>query len=140
MSVMSYIAERRQEERDRRRAEIVDAAEALYAETGWDAITMDQVARRARLSRALLYVYFHDKADLHMALVERALGELRERFLVARHGKACGLDEVEAIGQAYVAFSVERPHYFDACARYHALPAGEGEPQSNELACRTAGH
>jgi AcrR family transcriptional regulator len=46
---MSYITERRQEERDRRRAEIVDAAEALYSEVGWDAVTMDQVARRARL-------------------------------------------------------------------------------------------
>ena len=68
---MSYIAERRQEEQDRRRGEIVDAAEALYAETGWDAVTMDQVARRARLSRALVYVYFKDKRDLHFALVER---------------------------------------------------------------------
>ena len=70
---MTYIAERRQEERDRRRAEIVDAADALYAEAGWDVMTMDQVARRARLSRALVYVYFNDKADLHLALVERAL-------------------------------------------------------------------
>lgn len=66
---MSYLTERRQEEKDRRRAEIVEAAEALYAETGWDGITMDQVARRARLSRALLYVYFEDKQDLHLALV-----------------------------------------------------------------------
>ena len=38
---------------------------------------MDQVARRARLSRALVYVYFHDKADLHFALVERSLETLR---------------------------------------------------------------
>ncbi len=81
---MSYITERRQEERDRRRAEIVDAAEALYSEVGWDAVTMDQVARRARLSRALVYVYFRDKSDLHLALVERALDTLRERFEAAR--------------------------------------------------------
>jgi len=53
---MSYIAERRQEEKERRRAEILDAAEAVCAEVGWDAMTMDQVARKARLSRALLYV------------------------------------------------------------------------------------
>ena len=86
MSHMSYISERRQEEKDRRRAEIVDAAEALYAEMGWDAITMDQVARRARLSRALLYVYFRDKADLHLALVERSLDALRERS--SRPGRA----------------------------------------------------
>ncbi len=115
---MSYITERRQEERDRRRAEIVDAAEALYAEVGWDAVTMDQVARRARLSRALVYVYFRDKSDLHLALVERALDTLRERFEAARAGKERGIDEVEAIGWAYQAYARELPHYFDACARF----------------------
>ena len=65
---MSYIAERRQEEKDRRRIEIVEAAEDLYRELGWDAVTMDSVAKRARLSRALVYVYFKDKRDLHFAI------------------------------------------------------------------------
>jgi len=141
---MSYIAERRQEERDRRRSEIVDAADALYAEAGWDAVTMEQVARRARLSRALVYVYFKDKADLHLALVERALESLRRRFEAAREGKAQGIDEIEAIGRAYLAYSREQPHYFDACARYQAHSCGEAcegaEVPPNELACIGAGH
>jgi AcrR family transcriptional regulator len=137
---MTYIAERRQEERDRRRAEIVDAAEALYAEVGWDAVTMDQVARRARLSRALVYVYFHDRADLHFALVERSLEELRRRFEAAREGKARGIDQVEAIGRAYLEFARELPHYFDACARYQAHAGADGTPQPNECACMGAGH
>jgi len=137
---MTYIAERRQEERDRRRNEIVDAAEALYAEVGWDAVTMDQVARRARLSRALVYVYFHDKADLHFALVERSLEELRRRFEAAREGKARGIDQVEAIGRAYLEFARELPHYFDACARYQAHAGADGAPQPNECACMGAGH
>ena len=100
---MSYIAERRQEEKDRRRTEIVDAAESLYAESGWEAVTMDQVARRARLSRALVYVYFRDKGDLLFALVERSLDNLRERFIEAQRGHDRGIDEVEAIGRAYLA-------------------------------------
>jgi AcrR family transcriptional regulator len=137
---MSYIAERRQEERDRRRAEIVDAAEALYAEVGWDAVTMEQVARRARLSRALVYVYFRDKADLHFALVERALDMLRTRFVGARQDKACGLDEVEAIGRAYLSFARELPHYFDACARFQAHASPDGNVPPNEAACMCAGH
>jgi AcrR family transcriptional regulator len=137
---MSYISERRQEEKDRRRAEIVDAAEALYAETGWDGITMDQVARRARLSRALLYVYFEDKDDLHLALVERALDALREAFLTAQQGHASGLAEVEAIGRAYLRYSKEKPHYFDACARYQAHEACSDEAHANEAACMRAGH
>src|SRR5512134_3561483 len=137
---MSYISERRQEERDRRRIEIVDAAEAVYAEVGWDAVTMDQVARGARLSRALVYVYFRDKADLHFALVERSLEELRRRFEAAREGKATGMDEVEAIGRAYIAFARELPHYFDACARYQAHSSADGTLDANECACRGAGH
>jgi AcrR family transcriptional regulator len=137
---MSYITERRQEEKDRRRAEIIDAAEALYAETGWDAITMDQVARRARLSRALLYVYFTDKSDLHLALVERSLDALRDAFLGAQQGHPSGLHEVEAIGRAYLAFSRDKPHYFDACSRYQAHTVCTDEAHANEAACMAAGH
>ena len=74
---MSYIAERRQEEKDRRRAEIIDAAEELYREVGWDAVTMDAVARRARLSRALVYVYLKYKRELHFAIAARAMETLR---------------------------------------------------------------
>src|SRR5690606_13062826 len=78
--LMSYTADRRQEEKDRRRAEIIDAAQDLYRELGWDAVTMDGVAKRARLSRALIYVYFKDKRDLHFAITVRALDVLRQRF------------------------------------------------------------
>jgi AcrR family transcriptional regulator len=137
---MSYIAERRQEERDRRRTEIVDAAETLYAELGWDAVTMDGVARNARLSRALVYVYFKDKRDLHFALVERALEELRSRFVAAAAGRERGIEQCEAIGRAYLAFSRELPHYFDACARFQAHQTETGELEPNELACAQAGH
>ena len=34
-SKMSYIAERRQEEKERRRAEILDAAEVIAAKDSW---------------------------------------------------------------------------------------------------------
>jgi AcrR family transcriptional regulator len=136
---MSYIAERRQEEKDRRRIEIVDAAEDLYRELGWDAVTMDSVAKRARLSRALVYVYFKDKRDLHFAIAMRAFETLRERFDAASAREQAGLDKVEAIGRAYMAFGQEFPHYFDACARLelHAPGASEASPQ--EPLCFEAG-
>ena len=119
---MSYIAERRQEEKDRRRVEIVEAAEDLYRENGWDAVTMDSVARRARLSRALVYVYFKDKQDLHFAIAARALEMLRQRFVEATARARTGMDKVEACGRAYMAYAQEFPHFFDACARLEAYP------------------
>ena len=134
---MSYVAERREEEKERRRQEIIEAAESLYAQKGWDAVTMDQVARKPRLSRALLYVYFKDKEDLLFAVTERALDELRRRFDEAASHHELGLDKVTAIGRAYVLFQQETPFQFDACSRYHAHQTHQGMP--NELACNAGG-
>ena len=133
---MSHVAERREEEKERRRAEIIDAAEQLYSEVGWDAVTMDGVAKCARLSRALIYVYFQDKSDLLLAIAERALAELRVSFVAAAAAQASGLDKVQAIGQAYVLFQQQTPYRFDACSRFHAHQAA-GQPTDD--ACAAAG-
>jgi TetR/AcrR family transcriptional regulator len=117
---VSELTARRQEEKDRRRAEILDAAAAVATESGFDAITMDQVARRARLSRALLYVYFEDKGALHMALCERAMELLLERFELATRDAPNGLARLEAMGRSYVRYARELPVYFQALARFEA--------------------
>jgi AcrR family transcriptional regulator len=126
----SYIAERRQEEKDRRRTEIVEAAEHLYRELGWDAVTIDRVAKQARLSRALVYVYFKDKSELHFAITTRAMAILRSRFEAASASHDAGIDKIMAIGAAYMAFARDFPHYFDACARLelHAPDATGASP------------
>lgn len=136
---MSYIAERRQEEKERRRAEIVDAAEAAGRDVGLDALTMDDVARRARLSRALLYVYFQDRADLMFGLAERAMNMLHARFVEAAERHKTGLEQVSAMGRAYVAFSQEFAVLFDALARceLHSPEPTDGSP--SEQACAAGG-
>ncbi len=98
---------------------------------------MDQVARQARLSRALLYVYFKDKEDLHFAITERALDALRKRFERAAAEHSLGIDKVVAMGRAYSLFQQESPFQFDACSRFHAHQAHAGQP--NELACQAGG-
>jgi TetR/AcrR family transcriptional regulator len=135
---MSYITVRRGEEKERRRAEILDAAEALYAKQGWDALTVDQVARSARLSRALVYVYFRDKEDLLFAIGERAMRLLRDRFMAAIAVPLRGMDQVDAIGRAYMGYAHEFPHYFDFCTRFqaHSMAA---DSSTNEGACQAAG-
>lgn len=140
---MNYLVERRQEEKERRRADILDAAESVAASVGIDAMTMDEVARKARLSRALLYVYFQDKSDLLFGLCGRALETLHRRFVeaVARH--QTGLRQIEACGRAYVAFSQEFPVYFEALARFEAhspdVSKAPAEPPSNEHECMLRG-
>jgi AcrR family transcriptional regulator len=137
---MSYIAERRLEEKERRRAEILDAAESVASVEGWDAMTMDQVARKARLSRALVYVYFKDKTDLMFGINVRGLAVLKQRFVevVARNKR--GIDQIEGFGRAYVALSQEFPVYFDVLARCELVtPEDKIDLTSNEGLCLTCG-
>jgi AcrR family transcriptional regulator len=136
---MNYIVERRQEEKERRRAEIVDAAEAAGRDVGLDALTMDDVARRARLSRALLYVYFQDRSDLMFGLAERAMNMLHVRFAEAAERNRTGLEQVSAMGRAYVAFSQEFPTLFDALARCELESPDPAQCSPSEQACLTGG-
>jgi TetR/AcrR family transcriptional regulator len=136
---MNYIAERRLEEKERRRAEIVDAAEAAGREVGLDSLTMDDVARRARLSRALLYVYFQDRSDLMFGLAERAMNMLHVRFVEAAQRNRTGLEQVSAIGRAYVAFSQEFPTLFDALARCELESPDPAQLSPSEHACMLGG-
>jgi TetR/AcrR family transcriptional regulator len=135
---MSYIAERREDEKERRRAEILDAAEALYIKKGWDALTVEQVARSARLSRALVYVYFRDKEDLLFAIGARAMRVLRERFVAAAAARGSGMDKIESIGRAYIGYASEFPHYFDFCSRFQAQAIAT-DPDTNEGASKAEG-
>ncbi|HET9388321.1 MAG TPA: TetR/AcrR family transcriptional regulator [Steroidobacteraceae bacterium] len=135
---MSYIAERREEEKERRRGEFLDAAETLYAKDGWEGVTMDHVARTARLSRALVYVYFRDKDDLLFAIGERAMKLLYQRFAAALETPGSGREKVMAIGRAYMGYALEFPHFFDFCSRFqrHEVSAAAAP---NEAACHEAG-
>lgn len=136
---MNSIAERRLEEKERRKADILDAAESVAAAGGFAALTMDDVARKARLSRALLYVYFQDKGDLLLGLCLRALEVLHGRFIVAIASRPRGRDQLEAVGRAYVVFAEECPVYFEALAEFELHPPDAAEPSINEQACIASG-
>lgn len=125
---MNLLADRRREEKERRRDEILDAAAAVAAESGIDAITMDQVAQRARLSRALLYVYFNDRKDLQLGLCARALDLLIERFAHVVNAAPTGRDRLAGMGLAYVDFARELPVYFEVLARFEAARSSDIEP------------
>jgi TetR/AcrR family transcriptional regulator, ethionamide resistance regulator len=56
--------------------EIVDAAEALLREKPFRELTVDDLMRRTGLSRPSFYVYFRDRHDLVLKVVEHLGGEL----------------------------------------------------------------
>ena len=62
--------QRRKEDRPR---EIVEAAFAAFAEKGYAATRIDDVARRAGISKGLTYLYYKTKEDLFKAVVKNVV-------------------------------------------------------------------
>lgn len=55
---------------DERRRQLFDVALQLFAERGYDAATMDEIAERAGVTKPLLYQHFSSKRALYLELVD----------------------------------------------------------------------
>lgn len=140
IALMQPHQQRRKEEKAQRRESILDAAEQVWARRGFEAATMDDVARAARVSRALVYVYFGDKRELHLAICQRALVALRELFEAAAASQTRGRDQLVAIGRTYMGFADSHPCHFQALSRYEATEAeADGGQDATLEATMTAG-
>ena len=71
----------------RRSDEILDAANALFAERGYEEVTVEDIASSAGVTRGLVHHYFGGRKEVYIALLER-LGTMREQQLPAPVGRS----------------------------------------------------
>src|SRR5262245_20068341 len=64
----------------RKRTKILEAASRIFATRVYHLVTMDEVARGARVGKGTLYRYFPSKEDLYLAIVDEAFGVLIGRL------------------------------------------------------------
>ena len=64
-----------------RPAEILDAALKVFAEKGYAGARMDDIARRAGVTKGTIYLYFENKEAVFKSLVRESIGTT----LAARH-------------------------------------------------------
>jgi AcrR family transcriptional regulator len=114
---------RRADERERRRGQILRAAAHLFASKGLENVTFGDIARKTRLSRPLVYFYFPDQTTLFLEAVLVARQSLQRRFEEAVARGKNGLEQIDNIGRAYIAFHLEEPDAFRLCSLYDANPA-----------------
>ncbi|MBN2012363.1 TetR/AcrR family transcriptional regulator [candidate division KSB1 bacterium] len=135
------INERREREKEQRTNDIIDAAERVFAEKGVSAATMDDVATEAELSKGTLYLYFKSKEELYRAINVRGFMKLIELFREAIQSESTGLQQVRAIGRAYLNYSKDYPDYFNAMLHFESSDmVPDFEAGSIEANCVAKGH
>lgn len=91
---------------------LLEAARALFFEKGYASTTMEQVARRAGLSKRSVYLYFKNKDELFISVASEGISHLQRRLAELDLES----DSVEALMTAttevYLAFAHDEPEYF----------------------------
>ncbi len=76
---------RRTQQAEERKEHLIDTALRVFAEKGWDATSIPDLARAAGIAQGLMYHYFRNKEDLLLAVIERHsfLSELQALLTVS---------------------------------------------------------
>lgn len=93
----------------RTRAAILEAAEAIFAERGFAATRLEDVAERVGIRRASIVYYFRDKRELYDAVLEQVFSGLERRIESALSSLDPLPSRVEAGVSAWVDYVGARP-------------------------------
>jgi AcrR family transcriptional regulator len=118
----------RQERGERRVAQLLDAAAAVIAATGYEAATMSAIAERAGAPIGSLYQFFPNKTAITHAL-RRKFGSDYEDLLIAMEKEASGLS-LERLVARLLSMSVRFVHDHPAFPALLDAPASTRSPAS----------
>jgi TetR/AcrR family transcriptional regulator len=100
---------------ERSRAAILDAAEKLFAEQGYDATSLTQVGAAAGVSRGTPGYFFRSKVELYQAVFDRSFAEVREAVRAGRARALASNESPETILAGavsdYFDFLAARPNF-----------------------------
>ena len=103
---------RKKEPRSVHRENIVSAASSLFMEKGIAAVSMDDIAKAARYSKATLYVYFKNKEEIVGILVLNSMKKLYDYISSALIQHETTKSRYDFICRGLVQYQEEFPFYF----------------------------
>lgn len=107
------ITERRVRQRNALRREILDAATEMFAEQGFERVSMRKLAERVEYSPTAIYLHFRDKEALFHAVCEEAFGRLIRRLEKQRQKHADDpLGCLKAGLLEYIDFGLKHPDHY----------------------------
>lgn len=116
---MSYLLARTKEEKSRRRAVIVSAAKELFYKNGYR-VGLDEIAAKAKLSRATLYLYFKNKDELYVAAMLEGFHGAEAAFMKASKSGRGVEDKIKRFYYAWLDYMLENREFFRITQHYLA--------------------
>jgi AcrR family transcriptional regulator len=102
----------RDEQKALTRRRLIDAAESVFARSGFHGASVEEIAREAGATTGALYSNFAGKEDLFLALFEeRTATDMGDYSEIVAEGATLE-EQARGVGDHWMQILRERPHYF----------------------------
>jgi AcrR family transcriptional regulator len=106
-------AERTERHRQQLRQNIMDAAEQLFIEDGYQNVSMRKIADKIEYSPTTIYRYFKNKDDLMHQLIGTGYKEVYRRYQeILDQSQIPPLEKLNLIIKSYIEFSLSTPNHY----------------------------
>ena len=106
--------------------EITLRAEQLFAQRGYESVSMREIAEACDITKANIYYYFKDKESLYLQVLESDMLEMIEALDRAAEREGTARDKIARIAETLVRLLHSKP----ALIRMGMRPFGEHEPDT----------
>lgn len=108
-----------------RREQLLDVGRAVFAEKGYEAASIEEIAERAKISKPIVYEHFGGKQGMYAVIVDREVQRLLARItaaLDARHARAM----LEQAATAFLSYVEDETDGFRILVRDSPVASGRG--------------
>jgi len=123
-----------------RRAQLVEIGRAVFANRGYEATSVEEIAERAKVSKPIVYEHFGGKEGLYAVVVDREM-EYVVRRIAEAISSGTPRQRLEQAALAFLTYVREQPDGFAVLSRDAPVSAARGGMSSllNDVAERVGG-
>lgn len=128
--VTNRIAERKQRDREARRAQIIAAARRIAEHEGWPSVTVRRLSDEISYSQPVLYAHFGSREAILTAVAIEGFREIGQALEKARKRAKRG-NAVELVAAAYLEFAASSPALYEVMFSLNlSVPFGDAATPS----------
>ena len=109
-----------------RRLQLIDIGRRLFAERGYEATSIEEIAHQAGVSKPVVYEHFSGKEGLYAVVVDREVQRLLERITNSLGGDHHPRELLEHAANALLSYIEDEPHGFRILVRDSPVAQSSG--------------
>jgi len=110
------------------KAKILRESRTLFSKQGYDATTVDDIAKESKVNKALIYYYFKNKSGLYNEVMSGLFDSIYEEVTQAGENSKTIVEELEIFVKSYANYAYKNP-YFPALLLRELSDSGAHVPE-----------